>query len=134
MINILRYAFRILGIQFYFELTTLKDNYIAIYVAQIVVTNVAFTRFSLQCVIVSQQFHKHLYMTSCLNEQNHSTYTHLHQTGCTARDIAFFITYQDRQTQGLACDAITITTIIYSCPVFQHGHNLLPAPNPRFRA
>ena len=40
---------------------------------------VAITGFSLLCVIVSQQFDKHIYMTSCLNEHNHSTYTHLPQ-------------------------------------------------------
>ena len=42
---------------------------------------VAFTGFSLLClcVIVSQLFDKHLYMTSWLNYRNHSTYTYLPQ-------------------------------------------------------
>ena len=39
VINILCYAFLILTVQFNFEFTTLTDKYIAIYVAQIVVTN-----------------------------------------------------------------------------------------------
>ena len=42
--------------------------------------------------------------------------THIYiclKTGCTAQKMAFFITSQDRQTQVLATDAITITIIIY---------------------
>ena len=35
------------------------------------------------------------------------------KTGCTARKMASFITYQDLQTQVLAADAIKITIIIY---------------------
>ena len=46
---------------------------------------------------------------------------HIHicfKIGCTARKMAFFITYQDRQTQGLTCDAITITIIrILKCTI-----------------
>jgi len=42
-------------------------------------------------------------MTSCRNEHSHNTCT------CTVRKMAFFITYQDHQTQVVAADAITIT-------------------------
>ena len=35
--------------------------------------------FTLLYVVVSQQFDKHLYLTSCLNTHNHNTYTHLPQ-------------------------------------------------------
>ena len=35
--------------------------------------------FTLQYIVVSQQFDKHLYLTSCLNAQNHNTCTHLLQ-------------------------------------------------------
>ena len=35
------------------------------------------------------------------------------KTGCTARKMASFITYQDLQAQVLAGDAIKITIIIY---------------------
>ena len=43
-------------------------------------------------------FDKHLYLTSCLNAQNHTTCTRLAQTGCTARKLALFVISQDRQT------------------------------------
>ena len=55
---------------------------------------------------------KHSYLTSCLNAQNHNTYIRLPQTGCTARKMALFIINQDRQTQVLAANAMTTTTII----------------------
>ncbi len=51
-------------------------------------------------------FDKHIYLTSCLNVQNHITCTRLAQTGCTARKLALFIISQDRQTQVLAAIAM----------------------------
>ena len=57
--------------------------------------------FTLRNVVVSQQFDKHLYLTSCLNARNR-----------TARKMAFFISSQDRQTHVLAGDAMTTTIII----------------------
>ena len=53
-------------------------RYIAIYIAHIVVTilgRMSYGMFILYCctvyVVVSQQFDKHLYLTSCLNAHNH---------------------------------------------------------------
>ena len=57
-------------------------------------------------------FDKHLYLTSCLNAQNHIICTRLAQVGCTARKLALFIISQDRQTQVLAAIAMATTIII----------------------
>ena len=51
-------------------------------------------------------FDKHLYLTSCLNAQNHNTCIRLLQTGFTARKMTFVIIRQDRQTQVQAGDAM----------------------------
>ena len=57
-------------------------------------------------------FDEHLYMTSCLNAHDHNTCIRLLQIGCTARNMALFTISQDRQTQVLAANAMTTTTII----------------------
>ena len=57
-------------------------------------------------------FHKHLYLTSCLNAHNHNTWIRLPQTGCTARKLALFIISQDCQTQVQAGDAMATTITI----------------------
>ena len=87
-------------------------RHIAIYVVQIIDTILGRMcllgdlHFTLLYVVVSQQFDKHLYLTSCLNAHNHNTCIHLPQNR-----VAFFITSQDRQTQVLACDAMATNII-----------------------
>ena len=57
-------------------------------------------------------FDKHLYLTSCLNAQNHNTCIRLPQTGCIARKMALFVISQDHQTKVLADDAMATTITI----------------------
>ena len=67
----------------------------AIYIAQLVDTilgRMCLLRdfhFTLLCVVVSQQFGKHLNPTSCLNAHNHNTCIHLPQNrlNCAKDDI-----------------------------------------------
>ena len=66
---------------------------------------VSFTGFAFY-IAVHCGFEKHIYLTSCLNAQNHNTCIRLPQTGCTARKMALFIISEDRQTQVLAGDAM----------------------------
>ena len=68
--------------------------------------------FTLLYDVVSQQFDKRLYLTSCLNACNHNTCIRLPQTGSTARKLAPFIISQDRQTQVLAANAMATIIII----------------------
>ena len=68
----------------------------------------SFTGFAFY-IVVRYVFDKHLYMTSCLNTHNHKTYIRLPQT---ARKMALFSISQDRHTQVLAANAMTITIII----------------------
>ena len=71
---------------------------------------VSFTGF--ECYIAIRcGFDKQLYLTSCLNAQNHNTYIRLPQTGCTARKMALFIS-KDRQTEVFAANAMATTIII----------------------
>ena len=88
-------------------------RHIAIYVVQIIDNRlyVSFTGFAFY-IAVRCGFDKHLYLTSCLNAQNHNTCIRLAQTGCTARKLALFIISQDRQTQVLAAIAMATTIII----------------------
>ena len=72
---------------------------------------VSFTGFAFH-IAVRCGFDKNLYLTSCLNAHNHSTFIRLAQTGCTARKLVFFIITQDRQTQVLAAIAMATTIII----------------------
>ena len=51
---------------------------------------VSFTGFAFY-IAVRCGFDKHLYLTSCLNANNHNTCIRLSQTGCTARNMALFI-------------------------------------------
>ena len=71
----------------------------------------SFTGFAFY-IAVRCGFDKHLYMTRCLNAQNHNTCIRLAQTGCAARKLALFIISQDRQTQVLAAIAMATTVII----------------------
>ena len=71
----------------------------------------SFTGFAF-FIAVRCGFDKHLYLTSCLNAQNHNTCIRLAQTGCTARKLSLFIISQDRQTQVLAAIAMATTIII----------------------
>ena len=78
-------------------------RHIAIYVVQIIDTllgRMCLAGFAFY-IAVRCGFHKHVYLTSCLNAHNHSTCIRLPQTGCTARKMALFIISQDRQTQVL---------------------------------
>ena len=72
----------------------------------------SFTGFTFY-IAVRCGFDKHLYLTSCLNANNHNTCIRLPQTGCTARNMALFIISQDRQTQSqiLAANAYKNTYV-----------------------
>ena len=71
----------------------------------------SFTGFAFY-IAVRCGFDKHLYLTSCLNANNHNTCIRLAQTGCTAQKLALFIISQDHQTQVLAAIAMATTIII----------------------
>ena len=61
-------------------------SHIAIYVVQIIDTSLgrmSLTGFAFY-IAVRCGFSKHLYLTSCLNAQNHNTCIRLPQTACTA--------------------------------------------------
>ena len=68
---------------------------------------VSFTGFAFY-IAVRCGFDKHLYLTSCLNAQNHKTCIRLPQTGWTAQKMALFIVSQYRQTQVLAANAMAM--------------------------
>ena len=80
-------------------------RHIGVYVAQIVLTilnHVCHLRdlhFTLLNVLVSQQFDKHLYLTSYLNVHNHKTCIHLPQNRlyCAKDGISHYLSRLPRQ-------------------------------------
>ena len=88
----------------------------AIYVAQIVNSSLDLCVFygisMLHCCTVSQQFDKHLYLTSCLNAHTHNTCMHCISPRQAVRKMTYFITSQGRQIQVLAADAMATTITV----------------------
>ena len=84
---------------------------VAIYLAQIVYTILGRMfllldlHFTLLYVVVSQQFDKHLYLTSCLNTHNHNTCIYLPQNRS-------YCVKDGMQKQVLAVDTMTTTITI----------------------
>ena len=107
------YTFLILNVRFNIEFITLVHRHSDLRSADNqhdARLYVSFTGFAFY-IAVGCGFHKHLYLTSCLNAHNHNTCIRLAQTGRTARKLALFIISQDRQTQVLAAIAMATTII-----------------------